>query len=175
VAGRLAGGGFTHLLVPDGPPSAFPPGAAEAVGAFVRSGGTYVGWRARGLEVATLAGLTSAVRAPPVPGLRVLGAAVAVDLRAGWATAGGGRRVVVLDDDDPVLDARSGVAGRLAPAGHVLVAGAATGLGAAAGTPAIVDERGGDGRTVLFSFDPAFRGIATGALRLLAEALLEPA
>jgi len=28
---------------------------------------------------------------------------------------------------------------------------------------------------VLFSFDPAFRGIATGALRLLAEALLEPA
>ncbi|HEV8151497.1 MAG TPA: M14 family zinc carboxypeptidase [Solirubrobacteraceae bacterium] len=175
VAGRLAGGGFTHLLVPDGPPSAFPPGAAEAVGAFVRGGGTYVGWRARGLEVATLAGLTSAVRAPSVPGLRVLGAAVAVDLRAGWATAGGGRRVVVLDDDDPVLDARSGVAGRLARAGHVLVAGAATGLGAAAGTPAIVDERGGDGRTVLFSFDPAFRGIATGALRLLAEALLEPA
>ena len=175
AAGRLAAGGFTHLLVPDGPPSAVPPAAAAAVGAFVREGGTYVGWRARGLEVATLAGVTSAVRVPPVPGLRVPGAAVAVDLPAASALAHAGRRVVVLDDDDPVLQAGAGVAGRLAPAGHMLVAGAATGLGAAAGTPAIVDERAGAGRTVLFSFDPAFRGIATGALRLLAEALLEPA
>jgi hypothetical protein len=175
AAGRLAAGDFTHLVVPDGPSSALPPAAAEAVSAFVRDGGTYVGWRARGLEVATLAGVTSAARAPSVPGLRIAGAAVAVDVPATSPLARAGRRIVVLDDDDPVLRADAGVAGRLAPAAQMLVAGAATGLAAAAGTPAIVDERTGAGRTVLFSFDPAFRGIATGALRLLAEALLEPA
>ena len=175
AAGRLAAGGFTHIVVPDGPSSALPPAAAEAVGAFVRDGGTYVGWRARGLEVATLAGLTSVVRAPSAPGLRVAGAAVAVDVPATSPLARAGRRIVVLDDDDPVLRADAGVAGRLAPGAQMLVAGTATGLAAAAGTPAIVDERAGAGRTVLFSFDPAFRGIATGALRLLAEALLEPA
>jgi hypothetical protein len=66
------------------------------------------------------------------------------------------------------------VAGRHAPARELLASGLATGLGALAGTPAVVDERTGAGRTILFSFDPAFRGITTASTRLLAEALLGP-
>jgi hypothetical protein len=83
-----------------------------------------------------------------------------------------GRRVVVLGQADPTLRAAAGVAGRHAPAGEVLVSGLATGLAGLAGTPAVVDERAGAGRTILFTFDPAFRGIATRTTRLLAEALL---
>ncbi len=173
-AGRLAIAGSTHLVVPDGAPAAGLPAAApQAVGAFVRAGGTYVGWRSRGIDLAAAAGITGARRDPEIVGLRVPGTVLAIELsRSSPLALGVGGRAVVLDEGDPVMRAPAGVAGRFPPAGRAARFGYAEGTGALAGTAAVVDEGAGAGRTVLFSFDPAFRGYARGTERLLANALL---
>ena len=62
AGGRPGRRGHTHLVVPDGAADVSP-AAAEAIGAFVRAGGTYVGWRGRGVDVAVAAGVTTAQRA----------------------------------------------------------------------------------------------------------------
>jgi hypothetical protein len=150
AAGALAG--HDALVVADGAAAALGPGALAAIRDFVAAGGTFAGWRARGLEVARAAGLTTATIEPGDPGVRVPGAAVAVG-----ATA-------VLDDDDPLV-----AGGRVvATYGPVLSGWAA---GAPAGRPAILDEPTGLGRAVLFAFDPVFRGSTEGAERLLVAAL----
>jgi predicted deacylase len=150
AAGALAG--HDGFVVADGAPASVSAPALAAVSAFVVGGGTFVGWRARGIAVAGAAGLTQATVTAGGPATWVPGAAVAV----------GGS--VVLDNDDPL------VAG-----GHVVAAYGAVlsgwSLGSPAGRPAVLDERVGAGHAVLFAFDPVFRASSESAQALLTAAL----
>jgi hypothetical protein len=151
AAGALAG--HDALVVADGAPVALPAPALQAIAAFVTAGGTYVGWRARGIGVAGAAGLTTAIIDPASSAIRIPGAAVAV----------GG--TVVLDDDDPLI-----VGGNTAATYGGVVSGWASGW--PTGRPAILDEHAGAGHAVLFAFDPVFRASTEGAEALLTSALL---
>src|SRR5207247_7858509 len=148
--------------------------ALAQVQAFVRAGGRYVGWRARGLSIAAAAGLTAA-RADTAASPRVPGAALELDLDLSspiaWGTGG---RVYALDQDDPVIRFGDGVVGRYPPPGELWHSGYVVSAGAVGSTAAVIDQTLGAGHVVLFTFDPAFRGYADGTLRLLANALLEP-
>jgi hypothetical protein len=139
-------------VVADGAPASLSGPALQAISTFVAGGGTYVGWRARGVAVASAAGLTQATIAAGQGGIWVPGAAVAVGSS------------VVVDNDDPLI-----------VGGHVVAnyGGALSGwtLGSPAGRPAILDERLGAGRAVLFAFDPVFRGSSESAEGLLTGAL----
>jgi hypothetical protein len=150
AAGALAG--HDALVVADGGAVALSAAALHAIGAFVAAGGTYVGWRARGIQVAGAAGLTTATIAAD-PSLVIPGAAVRVGAS------------VVLDDADPLV-----VGGHVVASYGDVVSGWAS--GSPAGRPAILDERLGSGRAVLFAFDPVFRASTEGAEALLTSALL---
>ena len=76
AAGALAG--HDAFVVADGAPASLSAPALTAVSAFVAGGGTFVGWRARGIAVAGAAGLTQATVAAGAPGTWIPGAAVAV-------------------------------------------------------------------------------------------------
>jgi hypothetical protein len=150
AAGALSGD--DAIVVADGAPAALSGPALQAISAFVGGGGTYVGWRARGVAVAGAAGLTQATIAAGQAGIWVPGAAVAVGSS------------VVVDNDDPLI-----------VGGHVVAnyGGALSGwtLGSPAGRPAILEEPAGAGRAVLFAFDPVFRGSSESAEGLLTAAL----
>jgi Zinc carboxypeptidase len=150
-AGALAG--HSALVVADGGAVALSPGALQAIKTFVAAGGTYVGWRARGILVAGAAGLTAATIAPTPSQVQVPGAA---------ARVGDG---FVLDNNDPVV-----VGGNVVASYGPVVSGWAQ--GSPAGRPAILDERTGAGHAVLFAFDPVFRASTEGAERRLTNALL---
>jgi hypothetical protein len=151
AAGALAG--HDAIVVADGSPAFLAPAALQAIATFVGAGGIYVGWRARGLEVGHAAGLTAATVDHTAAALMVPGAAVAV----------GG--AVVLDNDDPHI-----VGGTAVATYGVVISGWTS--GSPAGRPAILQERPGAGRAVLFAFDPVFRASTEGAERLLTTALL---
>jgi Zinc carboxypeptidase len=150
-AGALSG--HDALVVADGTPARLSSGALQAIAAYVAAGGTYVGWRARGIVAAHAAGLSAATIDSGPPALLIPGAAVRV----------GG--TVVLDNDDPLV-----VGGSVVAAYGGVVSGWAS--GSPAGRPAIVEERIGAGRAVLFAFDPVFRASTEGAEGLLTSALL---
>jgi Zinc carboxypeptidase len=154
AAGALAG--HTALVVADGSPVTLPPAALQAIAAFANAGGTYVGWRARGIAIAHAAGLTAATTAPSPSPIRIPGAAVEVG------------DAVVLDDDDPLI-----VGGHAIASYGAVVSGWA--FGSPAGRPAIVDEHPGAGHAVLFAFDPTFRASTEGPEALLTSALLATA
>ena len=154
AAGALAG--HDPFVVADGSPPALPPEALQQIAAFVSAGGTYVGWRARGIGVAHDAGLTAATTSTTSPSIRIPGAAV--------ATAD----AIVLDDDDPLI-----VGGHAIATYGPVISGWAS--GSPAGRPAIVDERPGRGRATIFAFDPTFRAATEGAEQLLVNALLATA
>jgi hypothetical protein len=150
ATGALAGD--DAFVVADGAPTALSAPALAAVSAFVAGGGTFVGWRARGIAAAGAAGLTQATVTAGGPATWIPGAAVAV---------GAG---VVLDNDDPLI-----VGGNVvADYGPVLSGWT---LSSPAGRPAIVEERVGAGRAVLFAFDPVFRASSESAQALLTSAL----
>jgi hypothetical protein len=151
AAGALAG--HRALVVADGSPVTLPTPALQQIAAFVTAGGTYVGWRARGVQVAHAAGLTAASVAQAAPAIRVPGAAVSVG------------STVVLDDDDPLM-----VGGNATAAYGGVISGWSA--GSPAGRPAILDERPGAGRATIFAFDPTFRASTEGAEALLTSALL---
>jgi hypothetical protein len=151
VAGGLAG--HSALVVADGGGVALSAPASEAIRAFVAAGGTYVGWRTRGIAVAAAAGLTTATIDASPPAVLVPGAAV----RVGDS--------FVLDNGDPL------VAGGTVAATYGPVVSGWT-QGSPEGRPAILDEHVGAGRAELFTFDPVFRASTEGAERLLTNALL---
>jgi hypothetical protein len=151
AAGALAG--HQALVVADGSPVALPAPALQQIAGFVTAGGTYVGWRTRGVQVAQAAGLTTATVDPASPAIRIPGAAVAVG------------NAVVLDADDPLL-----VGGNAIATYGPILSGWAS--GSPAGRPAILDERPGAGRATIFAFDPTFRASTEGAEALLTSALL---
>jgi hypothetical protein len=150
AAGALAG--HDAFVVADGAPASLSPPALAAVNPFVAGGGTFVGWRARGIAVAGAAGLTQATVGAGGPATWIPGAAVDV----------GGS--VVLDNDDPLV-----VGGHVVASYGAVLSGWS--LGSPAGRPAVLDERLGAGRAVLFAFDPVFRGSSESAQALLTSAL----
>ena len=150
AAGALAG--HDAFVVADGAPASLSAPALTAVSAFVAGGGTFVGWRARGIAVAGAAGLTPATTTPSGPATWIPGAAVAVGSS------------VVLDNDDPLV-----VGGHVVAEYGAVLSGWT--LSSPAGRPAILDERVGAGRAVLFAFDPVFRAASESAQALLTTAL----
>jgi hypothetical protein len=151
----LAGGalaGQEAVVVADGAPAVLSEAARAAISAFVGVGGTYVGWRARGIAVAGAAGLTRATIAGGPATISMPGAAVAVGSS------------VVVDNDDPLI-----AGGRVVAAYGPVLSGWAS--GSPAGRPAILDEPVGAGHAVLFAFDPVFRGSSDSAEALLTGAL----
>jgi hypothetical protein len=159
AAGRLTTGGYTAFVVPDGAVTAPSPAALAALQAWVRAGGTYAGVRGEGIAYAQSAGITTATASPPSDAQEP-GASAAVQLDTtdpvAWGERAGG---FVFAKGDPVLHAAGGTVAARYPA---------------TGTAAVIDEPLGAGRTVLFAFDPAFRGYSEGTERLLANALLAP-
>jgi hypothetical protein len=183
-AAAIAAGGLDGtevLLVPNGSDT----DAAEALGAagrqaltdWVAGGGRYVGWQG-GTRLAAALGITTATLAEPtsdIPGslLRVrvdrhspLGKDVGPFAWAFYAYD------LVMRASDP-----SQVALAYPPAGDpdFFVSGFAAGAGELGGTAAVIDEPVGDGRAVLFSFEPNFRAFTDGTQRLLRNAVLGPA
>ncbi len=151
----LAAGALTGddaVLVADGAPASLSGPALAAISAFVAAGGTYVGWRTRGVAVAGAAGLTQATIAGGPPSISMPGAAVAVGSS------------VVVDNDDPLI-----VGGHVVAGYGAVLSGWSS--GSPAGRPAILDERVGAGHAVLFAFDPVFRGSSESAEALLTGAL----
>jgi hypothetical protein len=147
AAGALAG--HDAVVVADGAPASLSAPALEAISAFVAGGGSYVGWRARGVGVAGAAGLTQATIAGGPATIWMPGAAVAVGAS------------VVIDNDDPLL-----VGGHVAATYGGVLSGWTS--GSPGGRPAILEEPVG---TVLFAFDPVFRGSSESAEALLTSAL----
>jgi zinc carboxypeptidase len=155
-AAAIAGGalaGHSALVVADGSPAELTPAALQQIAAFVTAGGTYVGWRVRGIQVAHDAGLTTATVSAAPSTLEVPGAAVAVGT------------TIVLDDEDPLI-----AGGTVTASYGAVVSGWAS--GSPAGRAGIVDEHLGQGHTTLFAFDPTFRASTEGVEQLLTNALL---
>ncbi|MDX6655922.1 MAG: hypothetical protein QOH62_715 [Solirubrobacteraceae bacterium] len=175
AAGRLVDGGYTALVVADGSAPAPSAAALAAVQAWVRAGGTFAGWRGAGIAYAQGAAITTATSAAPedpqAPGVS-LGVQLDPADPVAWGERGQGFAFAAAD---PVLHAAGGTVVARYPAGAAFFAGGyAAGTGRLRGTAAVIDEPIGAGRTVLFAFDPAFRGYTEGTERLVANALLAP-
>jgi len=175
AAGRLASGGYTAFVVPDGSLPAPSPAALAALQAWVRAGGTYVGFRGEGVALAQSAAITTATAAPPSDTARP-GISLAVQLNAADPVAWGERaRGFAFATADPVLSAPDASVVARYPSGSAFFAGGyARDTASLHGTAAVIDEQVGAGRTVLFAFDAAFRGYVEGTERLVANALLAP-
>ncbi|HEX7148130.1 MAG TPA: M14 family zinc carboxypeptidase, partial [Actinomycetota bacterium] len=178
AAGGLAG--TEVLLVPDGSEAdaadALGPAGQQALADWVAGGGRYVGWRG-GTRLAAAIGITTATLAEPtsdIPG-SLLRARVDRDSPVGedvgpfaWPFY---EYDVVMRASDPAQ-----VAVAFPPAGSpdFFVSGFAAGAEELGGTAAVVDEPVGEGRAVLFSFEPNFRAFTDGTQRLLRNAVLGP-
>jgi len=178
TAGALAD--VDVLLLPDGSPTA----GAEALGApgtaalraWVEGGGRLVAWSGGG-ALASAAGLTTAQFADAeeaglvVPGtlFRVL-----LDERSPLA-AGVGPTAWVMHEGDYVMrqPAAATVPIRYPGTDHPWFAfsGYADGEENLAGTAAVSDEAVGQGRSIVFGFDPNFRAFTHGTQTILRNAL----
>ena len=149
---------------------------AAALAAWVRAGGTLIGWRKQGLDVARAAGVT-AVGQRAAPGdFQAAGVLVRTALTPSDPVAWGeDAEGYAFDVDDPILDAHGApVVARYPAGGRLWTSGYTVGASALGDSAAATDERVGAGRVILFAFDPAFRGYAEGTERLVANALLAP-
>lgn len=173
--GRLATGGYTAFVVPDGTAPAPSAAALAAVQAWVRTGGTFIGLRGEGIAYAQSAAITTATSTAPADP-HAPGVSLGVRLDAADPVAWGERPTgFAFATGDPVLHAAGGTVVARYPAGSAFFAGGyARGTGPLRGTAAAIDEPLGAGRTVLFAFDPVFRGYTEGTERLVANALLAP-
>jgi hypothetical protein len=177
ATGALAGSDV--LVVPDGYAGADQLSAAALVAlqAWVRGGGTLVGWRGRGIAVAQAAGVTSVTMPPSDASLQIPGVSMRVALDPADPVAFGERPDgFAFNTGDPLIAANGApVVVRYPPAERFFVSGYATGYESLYGRPAATDEHVGSGRVVLFSFDPVFRGYVEATERLVGNALLAPA
>jgi hypothetical protein len=173
AAGRL--GGDSAFVVPDVTTAAPSAQALDAVQAWVRAGGTYIGVRGEGAALAQSAAITAVTATPPADSL-MPGVSLGVTLNASDPVAWGERPSgFAFAAGDPVLSAPAGAIVASYPASSAFFAGGyAQDAGSLRGTAAVTDEAVGAGRTVLFAYDPAFRGYVEGTERLVANALLAP-
>jgi hypothetical protein len=167
------------LVVPDGAssPDQLSPAALTALQAWVRAGGTLVGWRGRGVGVAQAAGVTAVTMPPSPSSLQIPGIVIRTTLDTtdpvAWGEEAEG---YAFDESDPLLaDNGAKVVARYPSAGRFFVSGYAKGTKDLEGRAAATDETAGAGRVVLFSFDPTFRGYVEATQRLVGNALLAPA
>jgi hypothetical protein len=186
-AGALRGSDV--LLVPDGYATQDPDypedpyGLADlgadgqaAIRRWVNHGGRYVGWL-DGAVLASGVGVSSATfESAEADGISSPGALfrIAVDPRD-KVGRGLGRFAWAFWDSRYVMRANGApVAASFPPAGteDFFVSGYADGADALGGTPAVVDERVGRGRTVAFSFEPNFRAFTDGTQVMLRNAIL---
>jgi hypothetical protein len=180
----IAAGGLGDtevLLVPNGSETdaadALGPAGRQALADWVAGGGRYVGWQG-GTRLAAALGITTATLTEPtsdIPG-SLLRARVDGDSPLGddvgpfaWPFYA---YDVVMRASDPAQ-----VAVAFPPAGSpdFFVSGFEAGAEELGGTAAVIDEPVGDGRAVLFSFEPNFRAFTDGTQRLLRNAVLGPA
>jgi len=147
----------------------------KALRDWVAAGGRFVGAQG-GAQIAAQSGLTTVTLSAShtnMPGSLVR---VAMD-PASPLTAGVGSTAWVMYQDDDVMGAGAGASVATYPASSNAafgVSGLAEGVAQLAGRSAVADERIGDGRAVLFAFDPNFRGWTQGTERMLWNALVGP-
>jgi hypothetical protein len=191
-AADIAAGGLADvkvLLVPDGYATQDPeapaapyglgdlgPAGQAAIRAWVENGGRYVGWL-DGAVLAAAVGASSATFSPAADaGISSPGALVRARVNPRTPlTHAVGRYTYPFFDARYVMDANGAPAPvRYPRAGRpaFFVSGYAEGAEALGGTPAVVDERVGDGRTVSFAFEPNFRAFTNGTQILLRNAIL---
>ena len=187
AAGALAGADV--LLVPDGYALKDPavpsdpygykdlgPKGRDALSAWVRAGGRYVGWN-DGAVLASALGVSSAgFTLAEEEGFFTPGSLfrVAADERSPLADGVGPFAYAmhlggyVMRSPDPAK-----VVLRYPPAGDgdFFMSGEADGEAALGGTAAVMDERVGAGRTVSFGFEPNFRAFTDGTQRVLYNAM----
>jgi hypothetical protein len=180
---QIAGGALANvdvLLVPNGvsttASNVLGPRGRKALMDWVNAGGAYVGWRG-GVDLAARLGLTTARIAEPHSDIAGTLIRVAVD-QASPLAAGVGPYNWVFYDYDIVMKASSPshVAARFPAFGSedFFVSGFARGESELGGTAAVIDERVGQGRVVLFSTDPNFRAWTIGMQKMLRNAVLGP-
>lgn len=177
AAGALAG--YDVLLVPNGNLQIAmqrlkEPGRRALVD-WVTAGGRFVGWKG-GLELAARLGISTAVlHASHVqaPGTMFR---VVVDQSSPLATGVGRFDWAYYVDDDVITPGLGTAAVSYPPAssGDFFVSGYAKRPAQLGGTAAVLDERVGSGRSVVFSFDPNFRAFTEGTQRLLWNAVFGP-
>ena len=160
-----------------GPGADLTPLALAQIQAFVRAGGTLVGYRRAGLTVAEAAGLTAASEATPPSGFQIPGASLRIELDAGDPLAWGfDGETFVFDNADPILQPGGArVVGSYPTGERFFASGYTEGAGALRGTAAVLDQPAGAGRALLMSFDPNFRAYTEAGERLFANAVLYPA
>jgi hypothetical protein len=179
----IAAGGLSDvdvLLVPQGSAaagvSALGPAGSAALAAWVRAGGRYVGWRG-GTELAALLGISTAILTEPTSD--VPGSLFRVAVDSGPLGGDVGPYAWAFYEYDRVMRAPdpAAVAVAFPPAGSEDFAASGFERGAEAelgGTAAVLDERVGSGRSVVFSFEPNFRAYTDGTQRILRNAILGP-
>jgi hypothetical protein len=191
--------GFSHLLLADGSWDGLPAGAGEAVGAWVRAGGVFVGlergsrWaHERLLSEPAAAGATPAapasqVEPPPLAGRYeahatesaerlIAGAIVELELDPSHPLAFGyaGDRIAGFRSSARLLPVPANPYDLVARYAHEPVrAGYVSADNAArlSGAPALLATRLGEGLVVRFADDPVFRGGWHGTERLLANSV----
>ena len=180
TAADIAAGlpGVDVLLVPDG----YANGGLQALGnkgqkalaAWVAAGGRYVGYLG-GTELAVGAGISTVVLKPSHTAAP--GALIRVRLDPTSPLAAGTTHPWVMYLNDAVMTPGLGQAAARFPAlgdPAFHTSGLAIGVDELTNTAALVDEAVGNGRSVVFSFDPNFRGWTEGTQRLLWNALYGP-
>jgi Zinc carboxypeptidase len=171
--------GTDVLLLPDGPADeAYGAlgAAAPAVTAWVNAGGRVVGWRG-GAVLAARLGASLATVTPNSEAVAIPGALFRTELTPGSPLATGvGPEAWTFYQEGYVLQAPdpATVAMRFPATDDpdFFVSGFAEGADQIAGTPAVVDERIGAGRSIVMSFEPNFRGFTDGTQELLRNAVL---
>ncbi|TQM65081.1 M14 family zinc carboxypeptidase [Humibacillus xanthopallidus] len=182
TAAQIAAGALADidvLVVPNGSDST----ASNALGAagraaldqWVRDGGRLITLRDSS-RLATRLGLTSASYTSPtsdIPGSLIR---VEVD-PASPLSAGVGDTAWAMYEYEFVWSAAAGATPVRYPAAgdpDWFISGFAEGEEQLHGTSAVVDERVGDGRVVLFGFDPNYRAFTGGTARMLLNAITGP-
>ncbi len=167
------------LLVPDGSASStlktLGNKGQKALRTWVEQGGRYVGYLG-GTELAVKTGISTAVLSnsgTAAPGTLIRVVLTPADPQTN-PLAQGMDSVWLLYNDNPVMQVGQGRAAVSFPTGTLSTSGLAIGVNELTGSAAVVDEPLGQGRSVVFSFDPNFRGWTDGTQRLLWNALLGP-
>ncbi len=172
--------GVEVLVVPNGSDQeaadALGPDGQQALVDWVAGGGTLVTLRNSSLLASRL-GLTTATAVEPtsdIPGSLVR---IEVD-RSSPLARGVGRTAYAMYEYDYVWSTpgQSGVVARFPEAGDPdwFVSGFASGQHQLKGGSAVVDQSYGEGRVVLFGFDPNYRAFTNGTATMLGNAILGP-
>ncbi|MCK5930186.1 MAG: hypothetical protein KAG80_18455 [Nocardioides sp.] len=185
----VTGEGYDAVVVPDGfstvlpadypnlnlslPAAGMTPAGLLQLHAFVRGGGTFLGWGQQGITTATLAGLAPGLEmSVPLTGLDISGTPFAVDVAKGDpATRGLEGRTAAFNFRDPVL---TGGTPLVTYPEKVRSYGYAGGTELLAGTVAVSGQPIGTGRAYVCSFDPAFRGWPDATQALVGSMLMTP-